>query len=95
MPGGEAFAGSPGEHRLAQFDGAELAVTGRLAQLVEQIAQGAQQDFAAVAPLQGRAGRAAQQAVDGGQANRGHAGASERLTFDSVGKPTRRAISDV
>ncbi|MNE71933.1 hypothetical protein D3C80_1678410 [compost metagenome] len=72
MPGGEAFAGAPGEHRFAQFDGGELAVTGRVAQLVEQVSQGFQQGVAAVALLQGLAGGAAQQAVDGGQANRSH-----------------------
>ncbi|MNE23276.1 hypothetical protein D3C80_1165240 [compost metagenome] len=39
VPGGQPLAGAAGEHRLAQFDCRQLAVTGRLAQLVEQVAQ--------------------------------------------------------
>ncbi|RCM64869.1 hypothetical protein PA35_02622 [Pseudomonas aeruginosa] len=69
---GEAFAGAPGEHRLAQFDLGEGTVSGRLAQFVEQVAEGRQQRLAAIALVQGSGRRAAQQAVDRRQANGTH-----------------------
>ncbi|MNZ76052.1 hypothetical protein D3C78_945470 [compost metagenome] len=80
--GGEAFADAPGEHRLAQLHRRQLAVAHWLAQLVEQVAQGAQQRLATVALLQRRHRRAAQQAIHRGQAQGGHPsppGASSRL----------------
>ncbi|MDT4870170.1 hypothetical protein FQZ97_1052330 [compost metagenome] len=66
LRGGEAFPGTPGEHRLGQFQAGQLALASRFAQLIEQAAQGFQQGFAAIALLQGGAGRGAQQAVHRG-----------------------------
>ncbi|MNN03841.1 hypothetical protein D3C81_1165490 [compost metagenome] len=64
----QAFASAAQQHFGGQFGAAELAVAGRVAQVVEQLAQGGQDGVAAVAVDQREAGRVAQEGVDGGQA---------------------------
>ncbi|EXF44726.1 hypothetical protein BAY1663_02891 [Pseudomonas sp. BAY1663] len=79
---GQPLAGAPGEYRFGQFQRGELAMAGRFAQFVEQVAQGIEQRLAAVALLQRLAGRSAQQSVDRGQVAAAHAsppGASSRF----------------
>jgi malate/lactate dehydrogenase len=64
MPGREALPGTAGEYGVGEFDGSELAPAHGFAQFIEQVAQGLEQGLAAIALLQGSAGRAAQQAVN-------------------------------
>ncbi|MNR27824.1 hypothetical protein D3C85_1451150 [compost metagenome] len=64
VPGRQALPGTAGEHRIGQFDGGELALARGFAQFIEQVAQGLEEGVAAIALLQGSAGRAAQQAVN-------------------------------
>lgn len=68
MLGGQAFAGAAQQDFSGQFGGAELAGTGGVAQVVEQLAQGGKDRVAAMAVDQREAGRVAQKGVDGGQA---------------------------
>ncbi len=65
---GQAFAGATGQHVLGQFGRAELAEQGWFAKFVEQFTQGSEQSLAAIAIQQRHGGWAAQQAVDGRQA---------------------------
>ena len=69
---GQALTGAAGEYRFGQFQRRELALADRFAQLVEQVAQGAQQRFASLTLVQRLAGGCAEQAVDRRQANTAH-----------------------
>ncbi|MNE70950.1 hypothetical protein D3C80_1667820 [compost metagenome] len=66
--GGQALAGAPQQHVCGQFGGAELALAGGFAQVVEQLAQRIQHGVAAMPVDQREAGRVAQEGVDGRQA---------------------------
>ncbi|MNE07832.1 hypothetical protein D3C81_644930 [compost metagenome] len=65
---GEAFAAAAKEDFRSQFGAADFAMTGGLAQVVEQLAQGIQHGVAAVAIDQWEASRVAKESIDGRQA---------------------------
>ncbi len=71
---GEPFARAACKHSFGQLQRGQLTVASRLAQLLQQVAQGGQQGMAAIALLQRLASRVAQQLVHGRKADATHGG---------------------
>ncbi|MNJ62913.1 hypothetical protein D3C77_587700 [compost metagenome] len=70
MLGNQAFPGASSEHCRRHFYGIKLTVPGRVAQIIEQLAQGGQYSITAISIDQGLAGGMTKQGVDGRQAIR-------------------------